>query len=74
MDFLVTRKDQPWFLVEAKTGGNRGLNPALSYFQSQTGAKHAFQLAFDLAFVGRDCFEFTKPMIIPASSFLSQLV
>lgn len=74
VDFLVTRKDQPWFLVEAKTGGGRGLNPALSYFQSQTGAQHAFQLAFDLAFVGRDCFEFTKPMIIPASSFLSQLV
>jgi hypothetical protein len=74
VDFLVVRQNQPWFLVEVKSGGGRGLNPALSYFQAQTGARHAFQLAFDLAFVERDCFEFTKPMIVPATSFLSQLV
>ncbi len=74
VDFLVTRDDRPWFLAEVKSSGSATLSAALPYFQAQTGAAHAFQVAFDLPFVERDCFEVTRPMIVPARTLLAQLV
>lgn len=74
VDFLVTKDNKPWFLVETKSGSARDLNPALAYFQSQIGAGHAFQVVPRLPFVARDCFEHTSPLIVPAATFLSQLV
>ena len=74
VDFLVARDGQPWFLVETKVSGNAGLSRNLAYFQEQTGAAHAFQLAMDLPYVDRDCFTERRPVIVPARTFLSQLV
>jgi hypothetical protein len=61
-------------VLEAKTSGKRDLNPNLGFFQAQTGAGHAFQVAFDLDYVARDSFTETTPTIVPASTLLSQLV
>ena len=74
VDFLVSRDHKPWFLVEVKASGQASLSKSLSLFQSQTGARHAFQLAFDLDYVEADCFEHQTPIIVPARTFLSQLV
>ncbi len=74
VDFLVARDGQPWFLVEVKLAGSAPLSPALGYFQRQTGAAHAFQVAIDLPAVKRDCFSVRTPVIVPARTFLSQLV
>ena len=74
VDFLVTRNNAPWFLAEVKSSGQAGLSQSLARFQSQTGAQHAFQLALDLDYVEADCFERRKPIIVPAKTFLSQLV
>jgi len=74
VDFLVVRDGKPWFLVEVKSTDGGSISPALSYYVTQTGAKHAFQLAFDLDYVDRDCFEARRPLIVPASTLLSQLV
>lgn len=74
VDFLVTRDQQPWFLVEVKNKSTTGLSNSLRYFQQQTGAPHAFQVAMDDAFVARDCFEHRDPIIVPAKTFLSQLI
>ena len=74
VDFLVVKDNTPWFLVEVKSGSDRVLNPALAYFQNQTKAAHAFQVVSRLPFVARDCFEHTTPLIVPAVTFLSQLV
>ncbi len=73
-DFLVTRDQQPWFLVEVKASGNAGLSDSLRYFQQQTNAKHAFQVAMDADFVARDCFAHRDPIIVPAKTFLAQLI
>lgn len=72
-DFLVARDDTPWFIAEAKTSDTR-ISPALSHFQKATGAKHAFQVVFDLPFVNADCFSRADPVCVPAKTFLSQLV
>ena len=72
-DFLVTKNEKPWFLIEVKTKA-KGLSPALYHFQKETNAPHAFQVAFDLPFVNKNCFEEKDPILVPARTFLSQLV
>jgi len=73
VDFLVTRDQQPWFLVEVKQSGSKNLSPSLSRFQQQLGAPHAFQVALDEAFVEENCFAHNTPIIVPAKTFLSQI-
>ena len=74
VDFLVIRAGRPWFLVEVKSSGRRDLNPHLDYFQKATGARHAFQIAFDLPFVEKDLFAGASPVRVPALTLLSQLL
>ncbi len=74
VDFLVTHDQNPWFLVEVKASGKTGLSDSLRYFQRQTRATHAFQVAMDAEFVEGDCFEYHDPIIVPAKTFLAQLI
>lgn len=74
VDFIVTRNEQPWFLVEVKMSDNKAVCPALHYFQEVTSAEHAFQVVLDLPWVNRSCFEERRPTVVPARTFLSQLV
>ena len=73
VDFLVTRNQKPWFLIEAKCSANEKLSPNLKYFQEQIKCPHAFQIVRDFDFVNKDCFEHHDPIIVPAKTFLSQL-
>jgi uncharacterized protein len=73
VDFLVSKNDQPWFLVEVKQA-NSSINKNLAYFQKQIKAKHAFQLIIDADFIDIDCFTYDYPVKVPAKTFLSQLV
>src|SRR3990167_5374385 len=74
VDFIVTKNDEPWFLVEAKNGNKQSLNPNLARFQKITGASHAFQVVMDAAFVNKDCFTYHQPVIVPAKTLLSQFI
>lgn len=74
VDFLVTRDNKPWFLVEVKTSKSAGLSPHLQHFQQQIQAEHAFQVVIDAPYVNKNCFEHHEPIIVPAITFLSQLV
>ena len=74
VDFLVTRNNQPWFLVEVKSSGNQPLNKNLAYFQQHTGAEHAFQVVVEADFVEADCFAMRHPVKVAARTFLSQLL
>lgn len=73
VDFLVVRDRKPWFLVEAKLGDTR-LSPSLGHFQGQTKAPHAFQVVMNLPFEPADCFTTHRPVVVPARTFLSQLL
>lgn len=74
VDFLVTRDKNPWFLVEVKFSQQDNLVKNLFYFQNKLKAKHAFQVVFNMGYVAKDCFSHTTPVIVPAQTFLSQLV
>jgi predicted AAA+ superfamily ATPase len=74
VDFLVTKDRKPWFLVEVKTSSNAKISENLVYFQELLKVPHAFQVVIDMDEVEIDCFSYKKPIIVPASTFLSQLV
>ncbi|MBM3198278.1 MAG: ATP-binding protein [Chlamydiae bacterium] len=73
VDFLVTKNEVPWFLVEVKLS-RQSLSPSLTYFQGVTGAQHAFQVTIDLPYVEKNCFTIKQPVIVPARTLLSQLI
>ncbi len=73
VDFLVVRDGKPWFLVEAKKH-DETLSANLALYQRQTGARHAFQVVFDATYVNRSCFDVEVPAVVPARTFLSQLL
>ncbi len=74
VDFLVTKNHQAWFLVEVKLNNNQPISPHLIEFQKQTGAEHAFQVVIQAPYIHKSCFESNAPIIVPAKTFLSQLV
>ena len=74
VDFLVVRDGKPWFLAEVKHRDG-SLSPALKRFQDQLQAPFAFQVVLEAEYVEADCF--TRPggpLIVPARTFLSQLL
>lgn len=74
VDFLVTKDHCPWFLVEVKQGDNNRISNNLALYQQQTKAKHAFQVVMGMDYVNVDCFSYEEPIIVPAKTFLSQLI
>ena len=74
VDFLVARDGKPWFLVEVKQRDEK-IGRSLEYFQRQIEAPHAFQVILDAEYVGADCFaKHQGPLVVPAKTFLSQLL
>lgn len=73
VDFLITKEDKPWILLEVKSNENKSLSNALTYFQKQTNAEFAMQLAYDMPYEEFDFRKLKRPMIVPMSTFLSQL-
>ncbi len=74
VDFLVVKDSIPWFLVEVKSSETKQLSKSLVYFHELLQTKHAFQITFDAAFVEKDCFKENRPVIVPWTTLLSQLV
>ena len=73
VDFVVIRDRKPWLLVEVKNA-ETSLSPALRYYRTQLKAPHAFQVAMELPFEDADCFREQQPIVVPARTFLSQLL
>ena len=73
VDFVVVRDEVPWFLVEVKKG-DESLSDSLGFFKNRLGAKHAFQVVIDADYDDIDCFSYDMPVVVPARTFLSQLL
>jgi hypothetical protein len=69
----VVRDRKPWFLLEVKLN-DTSLSRALAHFQAQTRAPHAFQVVMGLPYEPSDCFGAARPLVVPARTFLSQLL
>ena len=73
VDFLVVRDKKPWMLVEAKYADS-SVSPHLWSFQKQLHAEYAFQVVIDRPYIQADCFSHHDPVVVPARTFLSQLL
>jgi predicted AAA+ superfamily ATPase len=74
VDFVMTKDGKPWFLVEVKNR-QEAISGALKYHQDQIKAPHAFQVVIEADYVDADCFEAPRgPLVVPARTFLSQLL
>ncbi|PWU06217.1 MAG: hypothetical protein C5B43_02140 [Verrucomicrobia bacterium] len=74
VDFLITKENKPWILVEVKSSPKDSLSPNLKIFQEQIKAPYAFQIAFDMDYIDYDFRDLKDPKILPVSTFLSQLI
>ncbi len=74
VDFVVIRNQKPWFLVEVKSTQSTSIDKNLLYFNTKTGAYHAFQVSFEMSYIDTDCFTINRPVIVPVTTLLSQLV
>jgi hypothetical protein len=74
VDFVVVRDGKPWFLVEVKRQ-DETIGKALRHYQEQVEAPFAFHVTVDSDYVDADCFAKPRgPMVVPAKTFLSQLL
>lgn len=74
VDFIVIKNKKPWLLVEAKLKNNKSISPHLYYFQKQLKADYALQVVIEMDYVNKNCFIGPEPLMVPAKTFLSQLV
>lgn len=73
VDFLITQNDKPWILIEAKMS-SQSFSRSLLYFKEKLNPPYTFQVVYDLPYVNQSCFETHHPLIVPAKTFLSQLI
>ena len=73
VDFLVTKDHVPWMLIEAKNGEQK-LSENLVRFADKLKVPYAFQVAKELPYEDVDLFNYNRPVIVPARTFLSQLL
>jgi predicted AAA+ superfamily ATPase len=73
VDFLISKNGSPWMLIEVKTS-LQPVTKSLHYFKEITKAPFAFQVTKDMEYVEWDCFSQEGTFIVPAKTFLSQLV
>lgn len=74
VDFVVVRDAKPWFLVEVKHR-KEITSRTLRHYQEQVDAPFAFQVVVDANYVDADCFaKPSSPVVVPAKTFLSQLM
>jgi predicted AAA+ superfamily ATPase len=74
VDFIVIRNGSPWLLVEVKNR-DESLSRNLGYYQDQVSAPFAFQVVVDAEYIDADCFARPgSPIVVPARTFLSQLL
>ncbi len=74
VDFLVSRNNKPWMMVEVKSSVQNKLSPHLQVFAKQLGVQHVFQLGVEGDYIDADVFTIGRPIVVPAKTFLSQLV
>lgn len=74
VDFLITRDQDPWILIEVKSSVEGTISPALHYFAEIIKPEHAFQVDMSESYIDKNCFAVGKPVMVPAVTLLSQFI
>lgn len=73
VDFLITKDQQPYLMIESKAS-NENISKSLLEFAKQLKPKYSFQSVFNMEYIGKDVFQLNKSMVIPMKTLLSQLL
>lgn len=73
VDFIVIKDNKPWILIETKVS-DISISQSLRYFSELIKPEYAFQLVQNQPAINKSCFDQEGLHIIPAITFLSQLV
>lgn len=73
VDFVVTKNNNPWFLVEAKLK-DHSISRSLKYFHNLINPEFSFQVVRDMQGFEGSCFDKPGVWVVPAITFLSELV
>ena len=73
VDLVITKDEKPWILVEAKVS-DTSLSSSLKYFHESLKPEFSFQVIQNKQAVSGSCFDKPGLWIVPAITFLSQLV
>ncbi|XJO32879.1 DUF4143 domain-containing protein [Rickettsia rickettsii] len=73
VDLVITKDNQPWILVEAKVSDST-VSSSLKYFHALLNPEFSFQVIQNKQAISDSCFDTPGLWIVPAITFLSQLV
>ena len=74
VDFIITKNNQPWILIEVKLSLNKGISSSLRHFHEHLKPQFTFQVILNMDYVQKNCFEHDGLHVVPLKTFLSQLV
>jgi predicted AAA+ superfamily ATPase len=75
VDFVVTKNNQPWMLIEVKLSNNKNISPSLKHFHLQLKPEFTLQVVLNMDYVQKSCFiKKNEIQIVPLKTFLAQLV
>ena len=74
VDFLISKNQKPWMLIEVKLSDNKNISPALHTYTKALNPEFSFQVVMNMEYVDKNCFALPGTWIVPARTFLSQLV
>lgn len=73
VDFIITKDQDPWMLIECKTR-DQSVSKPLYYFQEKTKAPFSFQVVKEMPYINQDCFQQEGLFTVPSNTFLSQFI
>ena len=73
VDFLITKNNKPYVIVESKASDIH-ISKSVLNFSEQLTPDFTFQSVFNLDYVDKTCFQSNTPLIVPVKTLLSQLV
>ncbi len=74
VDFLITKGGSPWIMLETKLSNDKRFSKSFLYFQKQLKPAYTLQVVHNMDYVNQSCLVGPDPLIVPAKTFLSQLI
>ena len=74
VDFLITKGGDPWIMLETKISNDKRFSKSFLYFHKQLKPTYTLQVVHNMDYVNQSCFIGPDPLIVPAKTFLSQLI
>lgn len=73
VDFLIVKDNKPFLMVESKASDTRP-SKSIDHFRVQLDVDFSLQVVFNEKYVNKSCLSSKSVIVVPAKTFLSQLI